>query len=44
MTDLHRVLDKYEAGKTVTVRLARYNGGSYGIGDVTVTLKPLPAN
>jgi len=44
VNDLHRVLDKYEAGKTVTVRLARFDGGSYQISEVNVTLKPLPAN
>ncbi|MHC4078640.1 MAG: S1C family serine protease [Planctomycetota bacterium] len=44
VNDLHRVLDKYEAGKTVTVKLARFDGGRYQISDVNVTLKPLPAN
>lgn len=44
VNDLHRVLDKYEAGQDVTVKLARFDSGRYQIGDVKVTLKPLPAN
>lgn len=44
VNDLHRVLDKYEAGQTVTVKLARFDGGRYRVDDVDVMLKPLPSN
>jgi S1-C subfamily serine protease len=44
VNDLHRVLDKYEAGDKVNVRLARFEAGRYRTDTVKVTLKPLPAN
>jgi S1-C subfamily serine protease len=44
VNDLYRVLDRYEAGKVVTVKLARFENGRPKIGEVNVTLKPLPSN
>jgi len=44
VNDLYRVLDQYEPGTTVNVKLARFEGGGYRIHDVKVKLKPLTAN
>ncbi len=44
VNDLHRVLDRYEAGQTVAVKLARFAADGQQVTEVKVTLKPLPGN